>query len=591
MKQSKFNQRITMISLAVAGVLGSAGVASAQYQIDTSRATDANRRVGSAGFNDSVITREYGAANLVTNNLVNGNITAGRGFRGSLGYADTRAFRGQLPSSSIDRFVQGSSGITTGGLPSFNSNVVRPYYGVGRGVNLPTAGSGDGAFTRDIGGGGFVPATSRTFDPADGRIDYGGLDSALVQRSAFDTTRVANPLPASSQRYQMLSTSVRYRDAARLDPGGSVFLSEYTRIVRGSSLTPAEAKAVAELRERVSGTPAVATDAPPVEAGTSVGLTVRRAGEAARPAGVKPGDNTQLDALRERFKLVGDSTPTLPGAENAEQIRQLNAERIAERDAAARAEREAARSGNRATPPVRVAPVSPTSPAAPATSPESAPPTPVIPDPAAPSDPSVPVVAPTTDVTSTPDAKDAATTQDGSTMTIDTPARTVVPGVEIKSFAAGISEPAVASVMQRAEKLLAEGRYASAIIEIDNAELLAPRDPMLKLARSIAQLGGGYYRQAEISMREALDLDQALLVARYDLVVLIGEKRLETIRTDLARIAGESPADPGPLLMLAFVAHQTEPGTRGVELLRRAQGLSPADPLLPAILRVWEVSK
>lgn len=591
MKQSKTNKRLSVLCLAIAGVIGSAGVAAGQYQIDTSRATDANRRVGSAGYNDSVVVREYGAANLVTNNLVNGNITAGRGFRGSLGYADTRAFRGQLPSSSIDRFVQGSSGITTGGLPSFNSNVVRPYYGVGRGVNLPTAGSGDGAFTRDIGGG-FVPATSRTFDPADGRIDYGGLDSALVQRSAFDTTRVANPLPASSQRYQMLSTSVRYRDAARLDPGGSVFLSEYTRIVRGSSLTPAEAKAVAELRERVSGAPAIATDAPPVEAGAGVGLTVRRAGEAARPAGVKPGENTQLDALRERFKLVADSSPTLPGAENAEQIRQLNAERIAERDAAARAEREAARNANRPTPPVRVTPTTPapatspdapaTAPDAPATSPESSAPTPIVPMPAAPSDPSVPVVAPTTDAAN--DAANPSATDEAAT-------RTVVPGVEIKSFAAGINEPALASVMQRAEKLLAEGRYASAIIEIDNAELLAPRDPMLKLARSVAQLGGGYYRQAEISMREALDLDQALLVARYDLVSMIGEKRLETIRTDLARIAGESPADPGPLLMLAFVAHQTEPGTRGVELLRRAQRLAPADPLLPAILRVWEVSK
>jgi tetratricopeptide (TPR) repeat protein len=190
----------------------------------------------------------------------------------------------------------------------------------------------------------------------------------------------------------------------------------------------------------------------------------------------------------------------------------------------------------------------------------------------------VPVVAPTND------SIDRSATE-------ETMIRTVVPGVEIKSFAAGINEPALASVMQRAEKLLAEGRYASAIIEIDNAELLAPRDPMLKLARSIAQLGGGYYRQAEISMREALDLDQALLVARYDLVGMIGERRLETIRTDLGRIAGESPADPGPLLMLAFVAHQTEPGTRDVELLRRAQRLAPADPLLPAILRVWEVSK
>src|SRR6476659_4159901 len=82
-------------ALMVAAGLVSAALAapaSAQYRQDNGRALDANTRAGSGGQNDDGRT---GRGSLVTGNpIVTGNVTAGRQFRGPVGYSDPSEFRG-----------------------------------------------------------------------------------------------------------------------------------------------------------------------------------------------------------------------------------------------------------------------------------------------------------------------------------------------------------------------------------------------------------------------------------------------------------------------------------------------------------------
>ena len=76
--------------LVAAGLVSAAlaAPASAQYRQDNGRALDANPRAGSNGENDT--SAGPGRTNpLVTGNqIITGNVTAGRQFRGPVGYTD-----------------------------------------------------------------------------------------------------------------------------------------------------------------------------------------------------------------------------------------------------------------------------------------------------------------------------------------------------------------------------------------------------------------------------------------------------------------------------------------------------------------------
>ncbi|MDB5326877.1 MAG: repeat protein, partial [Phycisphaerales bacterium] len=123
----------SLLTAAIATVFAS-GVF-AQTRVDTRGATDANNRVGSNGQNTSAGGRT--APWDIANNLVYGNITAGKAFRGSIASGDPQAFRGRSASANLDNFVRSSSGVTTGGVTSYNANQTRAFYGDSRNVPPP----------------------------------------------------------------------------------------------------------------------------------------------------------------------------------------------------------------------------------------------------------------------------------------------------------------------------------------------------------------------------------------------------------------------------------------------------------------------
>src|SRR5437667_6598995 len=84
----------SILAAAVAATLGLSTLASAQYRVNPGHTNDANNRVGSGGNNPYDSDQRVG--NQVSgNDIVTGNVTGGKQFRGQVPYTDPRAFRGQ----------------------------------------------------------------------------------------------------------------------------------------------------------------------------------------------------------------------------------------------------------------------------------------------------------------------------------------------------------------------------------------------------------------------------------------------------------------------------------------------------------------
>src|SRR5260221_4538420 len=78
-----------------------------QQQVD-GRALDANNRIGSGGTNTY---RPAPTQGVMGNNIINGNVSGGRGFRGNVDYFDPNAFHGFTPGRTTDGFVKDSAAV------------------------------------------------------------------------------------------------------------------------------------------------------------------------------------------------------------------------------------------------------------------------------------------------------------------------------------------------------------------------------------------------------------------------------------------------------------------------------------------------
>jgi hypothetical protein len=150
------SQNMTRRLALAAGLVSTAlaAPAYAQYHQDNGRALDANPRAGSGGRNDD--TGSSTASNprgpLVTGNqIVTGNVTGGRHFRGFTPYSDPTEFRGITGSRFVsDRFIRDSAGVprSVGGV-STQIDLSRPqaFYGSQRATPpapgyVPVSGTG-----------------------------------------------------------------------------------------------------------------------------------------------------------------------------------------------------------------------------------------------------------------------------------------------------------------------------------------------------------------------------------------------------------------------------------------------------------------
>lgn len=620
-------------ALAAAVALALASSAWGQYRVDNSRANDANNRIGSGGFNDRAFN--VGPAGAPTGNaLVTGNVTGGREFRGPLGYTDARAFRGPTAGYSSNNFVRDSAGVTASGRATYNNQAGRTFFGDVRGVNAPVG-------TQALPGGvGAVPAPVnagvRTFDS---RVDFGGanrqafadtylqpgqqnrvfggaganaaLDNTLgnpgvapagtdpaANQPAAGTTPADAPFAAPDQLVRPL-----------VDPGGREVsvLSPYTSLRRNP--TGVEAREVpgngtggdgadggpANLREfqrgeqRAQGNLANGPDAGTVgrtpeaqtftttvdpNVGTGPDTSTGQTSDVRRPQRPqRPLTNRQYDELERRFerqRLGLQADPTSSGNAALDNVR-AQQERLREQRA------EEATDPNAPADP-GAAPVPPAEGAAPTVRPaapiDPANPTPALPEPGV-------NVEPPANPLNLPRLPGEA----GGPSEADAPP-------VIKSFAESAEEPRLKAKLAEAEAALKAGQWASAIDLYDDAARVAPDDPFLRLGRSVAELSAGYYRRAELDLRQALAERRPLAAARYELKSMIAPDRLELVAKELRDAANANPQDNGPLLLLAFLHYNTGDAAKAAGLLDlAAQRAGGGDETVNLLRQRWELNK
>jgi len=582
----------SLFAAAIAAVtLGGATAAQAQYRIDTGNARDANNRVGSGGYNtppQDPYAQRFTGGNLI----VTGNVTGGQGFRGPVGYVDPREFRGGLGSRDIESFVRNSSGISTNGTPSYNASVVRPFFGTGSTVQAPPN------FRRDIQNQGFVPADivpSSAVLPVDGRLDKGGVTRDVPAQALQSGVNVAGSGAANAAFGPdalgggpgIFSPAGASLSLMRQGDARGTRLSEYTLLARPGEdplarpqpndaeqqptprIDPAQAAQAAggerdtERQDRVgTGVPAaggaerLSTGATPVDprvdaaaagplGSTGQGSTVQSLNRDPRRT------NRQYNELRQRFEAI-EAFRNRPGAAAAEQAREVNRE-VLDRQ---QRERQAQQDQQQQPNPARPGGAQQQDPMRPAT-------------PAPRADGGVPA-------TPEPAPEPAAR-----------PAERPVPMV-VRSFADGIEDRRLRDTLRQAEQLMKERRFASAIDQFDRAEALAPDDPMVLVGRATAELGASYYRLAEVNLRQAFAGEPALLTARYDLGSLLTEERLAVLSRELAQLANDNRTDAGPLLLLAFIDHNTGNEPRAITTLRRAaERAGGKDEVVTRMLEAW----
>ena len=91
------------------------------------------------------------------------------------------------------------------------------------------------------------------------------------------------------------------------------------------------------------------------------------------------------------------------------------------------------------------------------------------------------------------------------------------PPVPIDDFAKDIPAKGLADLIASGEVEVQKGQYDKAIAAYNQAIDVVPNNPLILVARAIAELGGGYYAQANSDLHVAISEDPAVLMGQYDL--------------------------------------------------------------------------
>ena len=632
--------RTLMLSAAIVPL--TASLVLGQYRIDNGSANDANNRIGSGGYNDSRLDpRRVDAriGGLAGNYIVTGNVTGGREFRGNVPYTNQYAFRGALGSADFDPFIRDSSGIgqIRGGYGANGAINPQPFFG-GQTVATPP-----GFVRSQAANGTFVPTRPTQVLPNDGRTDYGGASRSVVTQSLIDSRQqygngdvppsnaapyagqnaaaVNSPLQLSEfttlarQRRDLFgtaNTANRADSAADVQnnrlPGGPTNPFDVNRRPDAqdntNSTTPDANDNRAPNADRIDSQPVPDDNAQPGDTGQS--LTRR---PAARVGALQ--NNTQYAALRDRLDQAHGNLRNNGNSNDANGPRQtiggpINSQTV---NAGGGVSTGQSRSTTKL----------------PGTqSPDSQTPDSQTPDAAAADDTNAAANNAATGNGTTGD-RPATNLPTGNRATGDQPAgasgaddespKPVAgpdttppdtlnlprPGgnapaakpmaaspVLIKSLAMGVKDQKLAKMLSQAEEEMRAGKFGSAIDTYEHAEEVASDDPLIFMGRSIAELGGGYFRNAEVHLRQAFAADPSLLYAKFDLRAMIGDDRLNQLAAKLGDVANANEKDPGPLMLLGFIYYNGGMEGRAARALDMAQlRANGKDKEVDALRKTW----
>lgn len=153
---------------------------------------------------------------------------------------------------------------------------------------------------------------------------------------------------------------------------------------------------------------------------------------------------------------------------------------------------------------------------------------------------------------------------------------------------AGESDTRLNNLMRRAEVELAAGRFfaAEGIYRQIVQESQGNR-PLARIGQIHAQLAAGMIRSAGINLRQVLAAHPELIGVRYEANLLPPRERLSFLQQELRRAIARAGGDADAGLLLGYLGFQA-----GSERLVRyglsvAQAAAPRDPLLPVVRGVW----
>ncbi|HEX4053522.1 MAG TPA: hypothetical protein VHX86_04585, partial [Tepidisphaeraceae bacterium] len=164
--------------------------------------------------------------------------------------------------------------------------------------------------------------------------------------------------------------------------------------------------------------------------------------------------------------------------------------------------------------------------------------------------------------------------------------------VPIDSFATGIKSKGLADLIGTAEENVENQRYDKAIANYNEAIDAAPNNPLIIMARATAELGGGYYAQANADIHVAVAQDPAILLGQYDLQKHLGTDRLKSLITDLKQISEDAPDDTLHSFLLSFVYYNSHHLGQAAQWLENTDKRSAGqDPAISQMKRYWNFSE
>jgi tetratricopeptide (TPR) repeat protein len=641
----KSSIRIRLAAIAaLAAVPAFLQPAHAQNRIDTSgRALDANNQVGSGGYNlqnnNPVANYQTYQNAIATNNIGNGFAFHGRtvgGYNLGVGYTDPFAFRGLLPGQGVDQFVANSSGVPTMANPSASSskfaqspNIGLTYYGA-MNHSAPPPGYETGTY-----GFNYTPSEPVTQSPQDtriGAINYSGTSETqiipkpneLLLPGPVDTS--ANP---PTQAQQLLAASPLY--GMRSWQGAqNVQMSSTTNSAwqPGWSQTPLQQGFAPNLstslnQDRISemqqelvngsgsnsttggGSAATSNGAasfnstqlqPLTPGGENSGfgqtLPPVLSNDSQLPANnltPQAGDVSTSQSNRQYLSPAALPPPGLQSAQYALLQQQYQAytgtHNMTDQEANQRfqqilklrdiANKNAEQGGN------VFSPAAPT----PAANPNVVP---------GPDQPAIPPLKPSlhagpAQANPKDQLKPGFTTMPSNLGGFGVAA---APPVAIDSYATGIKAKGLANLISSAESMVQKQQYDKAIGTFNEAIDVAPNNPMILLARANAELGGGYFAQANADLHLSIAQDPAILMGQYDLQKHLGPERLKSLISDLKEISQASKDDAMHAFLLAYVYYNSHHVGQAADWLAIADHRSNGeDPAIVQMKKSWNFNE
>ncbi|HEX4794387.1 MAG TPA: tetratricopeptide repeat protein [Humisphaera sp.] len=526
-------------------------------------ANDANNRVGSGGYNGG---GQRGPA-VTGNQIVTRNVTGGREFRGPVGYSDPGSFTGPIGGGSVDRFVKNSSGVPdSSGAPNNLSNTVMAYYGDRRAVP-PPAGSLPVGFN-----GGYVSSGSSLNNNANPSYNTGssalsGLQSRTVDRDELELMSQLNPaaygaLSAQSNRELNSPSSPLWGGrlpglngdlgTTNIDLNAQNAASDRYRVA-----DPALLQMQRELREAAglqtpadtqkdnasslnapnsNGTPGNGQNNPALQSGVRNLDTPYQSPETT-PLGQPMVSSLTPDPLNSSLKTyqsnrnyLTNPPPSLQSPQLDELQRRLK--KYTDQPAPTDADeyRMFAAQRRRA------------------------------------------------DMLAAQKAPFVAAPQPGGPGATMPPAKAREP-VDMQPLFMhhlydGIKAKGLHDLMEKAESQMKEGKFAAAIETYNRANQVAPNNSLTVLGRSIAELGAGFYAEADRDLRVTYRSAPELLWGQIDLKSMFPADRLTFLQTDLDRLTIDQPKESRPWFLKAFIAYNTGDPTATRKNLDEAEARS-----------------